>query len=107
MKRSFFLAALAVCLALTACGRAKPPAPQPDVPPASAPADRPADGEPMSLGILTVELVVAWEDADRLLESLDQLSGLLSKALEEQGCAPEEGRWNSEGKGKPCRWIRK
>ena len=92
MKRSFFLAALAVCLALTACGRARPPAPQPDVPPASAPADRPADGEPMSLGILTVELVVAWEEADRLLESLDQLSGLLSKALEEQGCAPEEVR---------------
>ncbi len=92
MKRSFFLAALAVCLALTACGRARPPAPQPDVPPAFAPADRPADGEPMSLGILTVELVVVWEEADRLLESLDQLSGLLSKALVEQGCAPEEVR---------------
>ena len=35
---------------------------------------------------------ITQAEADRLLESLDQLSGLLSKALEEQGCAPEEVR---------------
>lgn len=89
MKRIVFLAALAACLLLAACGRAgqTPPAAEEPAPPE----DR-REEEALSLGSLTVELVVSWEEADRLLDSLDQLSGLLGEALAEQGCVTDEVR---------------
>lgn len=92
MKRTFWLAAVAACLLLAACVRASQPAPQPDSPP--VPEDPLVNGDvpERSLGSLTVELVVSWEEADRLLDSLDQLSGLLGDALLEQGCGVEEVR---------------
>ena len=89
MKRRFYLAALAACLLLAACGKASQPPPRPEEP---APPEERREEEAPSLGSLTVELVASWEEADRLLESLDQLSGLLGEALAEQGCVLDEVR---------------
>ncbi len=80
----------AVCLLLAGCRRAEtetPPEPSP--PPASVqpeedqPAEKP---RPLFLESLSVEVMVDWEDADRMLGSLDELSQLLDGALEEVGC---------------------
>lgn len=80
----------AVCLLLAGCRRAEtetPPEPSP--PPASVqpeedqPAEKP---RPLFLESLSVEVMVDWEDADRMLGSLDELSRLLDGALEEAGC---------------------
>lgn len=80
----------AVCLLLAGCRRAEtetPPEPSP--PPASVqpeenqPAEKP---RPLFLESLSVEVMVDWEDADRMLGSLDELSRLLDGALEEVGC---------------------
>lgn len=46
--------------------------------------------EEIALSRLSVELVVEWEEADRVLSSLDQISDLLREALLSQGCAVEE-----------------
>lgn len=97
MRRAFCLAALALCLALAAC-QAGPPASDPPADPAPAAPSAPAESRPggpdlepdMRVGRLAVELVVEWEEADRLLTGLDQLSGLLGDALLEKGCAAEE-----------------
>ena len=80
----------AVCLLLAGCRRAEPETPpEPSPPPASVqpeenqPAEKP---RPLSLESLSVEVMVDWEDADRMLGSLDELSRLLDGALEEVGC---------------------
>lgn len=87
-------ALLAACLLLAGCRRAEtetPPEPAP--PPASVqPEDNQPAEEPRSLFLdrLTVEIVVDWEDADRVLDSLETLSRLLDGALEEAGCTLKE-----------------
>lgn len=83
---------LALCLLLTACGRALPaevpePGPAPEI---SAGPDRPENEENRSLERLTVELVVDWEETDRVLESRTELERLLREALEAQEWAVEE-----------------
>lgn len=95
MRRAFCLAALALCLALAACQSRDPASDPPDDPAPAAPSvpaeSRPVEPDPdMRVGRLAVELVVEWEEADRLLAGLDQLSGLLGDALLEKGCAAEE-----------------
>lgn len=95
MRRAFCLAALALCLALAACQSRDPASDPPDDPAPAAPSvpaeSRPVEPDPdMRVGRLAVELVVEWEEADRLLTGLDQLSGLLGDALLEKGCAAEE-----------------
>ena len=80
---------LALCLLLSACGGrppAEPPSPGPETPPASAGPEK----ENRSLERLTVELVVDWEDTDRVLESQGELERLLRGALEERDWAVEE-----------------
>lgn len=95
MRRIVCLLALGLCLSLTACQSGGPASDPPNEPAQAAPS-APADSEPvepdpdMRVGRLAVELVVGWEEADRLLTSLDQLSGLLGDALLERGCAAEE-----------------
>ncbi len=80
----------AVCLLLAGCRRAEPETPpEPSTPPASVqpeenqPAEKP---RPLFLESLSVEIMVDWEEADRMLGSLDELSRLLDGALEEVGC---------------------
>lgn len=95
MRRAFCLAALALCLALAACQSRDPASDPPDDPAPAAPSvpaeSRPVEPDPdMRVGRLAVELVVEWEETDRLLTGLDQLSGLLGDALLEKGCAAEE-----------------
>lgn len=98
MNKRLWLAALAICLALTACGGTPQQPSTPDSPPApvTAPTSQQdyAPEEPVdsstALSSLTVELVVDWESADQLLASLDQLSGLLGEALLEKGFAGEQ-----------------
>lgn len=80
----------AVCLLLAGCRRAEtetPPEPSP--PPVSVQPEenQPAEkARPLFLESLSVEVMVDWEDADRMLDSLDELSRLLDGALEEAGC---------------------
>lgn len=92
MKRGIVYALLAACLLLAGCRRAELPA---ETPPESPPppaavlpeGNQPAE-EPRSLFLdsLAVEVVVNWEDADRVLGSLDELSQLLDGALQELDC---------------------
>ena len=94
MKHRSLWLLLAACLLLAGCRRAETEAPpEPAPPPASVqPAeDQPAE-EPRSLFLdsLTVEVVVDWEDADRVLDSLEELSRLLDGALEEADCILKE-----------------
>ena len=90
MKSRIVWVLAAVCLLLAGCRRAEtetPPEPSP--PPVSVqPAeDQPAEKpRPLFLESLSVEVMVDWEDADRMLGSLDELSRLLDGALEEAGC---------------------
>ncbi len=90
MKSRIVWVLAAVCLLLAGCRRAEtetPPEPSP--PPVSVqPAeDQPAEKpRPLFLESLSVEVMVDWEDADRMLDSLDELSRLLDGALEEVGC---------------------
>lgn len=90
MKGRIVWVLAAVCLLLAGCRRAEtetPPEPSP--PPASVqpeedqPAEKP---RPLFLESLSVEVMVDWEDTDRMLGSLDELSRLLDSALEEAGC---------------------
>ncbi|MDE6931998.1 MAG: hypothetical protein K2P37_04850 [Oscillospiraceae bacterium] len=90
MKIRIVWALAAVCLLLAGCRRAEPETPpEPSPPPASVqpeedqPAEKP---RPLFLESLSVEVMVDWEDADRMLGSLDELSRLLDSALEEAGC---------------------
>ena len=90
MKGRIVWVLAAVCLLLAGCRRAEtetPPEPSP--PPASVQPeeDQPAEkARPLFLESLSVEVMVDWEDADRMLGSLDELSRLLDGALEEVGC---------------------
>ena len=90
MKGRIVWVLAAVCLLLAGCRRAEPETPpEPSPPPASVqpeenqPAEKP---RPLFLESLSVEVMVDWEDADRMLGSLDELSRLLDGALEEVGC---------------------
>ena len=89
-KKPFLLLALLFALLLSACGeQAQPdPPPLPSVP--DAPVEPVLPEEPAALGPLTVEVVVDWEEAPRLLSRLEHLSDLLSEGLLERGYAPEE-----------------
>lgn len=91
MNKTLWAAALLSCLLLAACNAASPAPSQPDKPAVEASGETPArKDEPAALGPLTVELVVGWEETDRVLACLDQLSGLLSDGLLAQGYAAEE-----------------
>lgn len=90
MKGRIVWVLAAVCLLLAGCSRAEPETPpEPSPPPVSVqpeenqPAEKP---RPLFLESLSVEVMVDWEDADRMLGSLDELSRLLDGALEEAGC---------------------
>lgn len=88
---------LTACLLLAGCQRAETPAetpPEPSPPPAAADlpeANQPAE-KPRSLFLdsLTVEVVVNWEDADRVLDHLEELSRMLDGALQAVDCTLEE-----------------
>lgn len=95
-KSVFILLALLLCLLLTACGQTTqnevppskeaPPSTEKPVevpPPTPSETEKPVEG-PAVLDRLTVEIVVDWEDSDRVLSQLDQLSRLLQTALAEQ-----------------------
>lgn len=113
MRRGWFLWALALlCLSLAACGQgtqaaqtgggASLPAgsgvgtadPLPEEGPgetAEAPEESAGDeAEPLSLDTLTVEAVVDWETAERMLTSLEDMSRWLKEALAEENCLVEE-----------------
>ncbi len=62
------------------------------MPPAGVPApDEPAkEPHPVALDRLTVEVVVDWADADRVLGRLEDLSSLLERALASLDCTVEE-----------------
>ena len=90
MARRIFAALLAAACLLAGC-RAETPPQEPDPPPAAvdpAPAENQPADKPQSLLLesLTVEVVVDWEDADRVLDSLEELSRLLDGALQERDC---------------------
>lgn len=92
-QKRFLLPVLVLALLLSACGVREQPDKQPDPPPpapveSAEPAALPE--EPAALGPLTVEVVVDGEEAERLLEQLEDLSALLSEGLLERGYAPEE-----------------
>lgn len=81
---------LGVCLLLAGCRRTEietPPEPSPPAVSVQPKEPQPTE-EPRSLFLdsLTVEVVVDWEDADRVLDSLEELSRLLDSALEEADC---------------------
>lgn len=90
MKGRIVWVLAAVCLLLAGCRRAETEAPpEPSPPPVSVQPEenQPAEkARPLFLESLSVEVMVDWEDADRMLGSLDELSRLLDGALEEVGC---------------------
>lgn len=94
MKHRSVWVLLAACLLLAGCRRTEaetPPEPSP--PPAAVqPAENQPAEEPRSLLLdsLTVEVVVDWEDADRVLDRLEELSRMLDGALQAAGCTLEE-----------------
>ena len=84
---------LALCLLLAGCQRDTPDddEPPPSPAPAAEPDELPTEGpRPISLDRLAVEVVVDWEDADRILSSLEDLSRLLEEALAALDCTVEE-----------------
>ena len=85
---------LAACLLLSGCRKEAPALePPPDPPVAADPvpdAPLPEEPQPIVLDRLTVEVVVDWEDADRMLGSLETLARLLESALAAFGCTVEE-----------------
>lgn len=96
MKHKNVWVLLAVCLLLAGCRRAETPVeppPEPSPPPAAVlPEENQPAGEDRSLFLdsLQVEVVVDWEDADRVLDHLEELSRLLDGALEAVDCTLEE-----------------
>lgn len=90
MKGRIVWVLAAVCLLLAGCRRAEtetPPEPSPPPVSVQPEEDQPAEKpRPLFLESLSVEVMVDWEDADRMLGSLDELSRLLDSALEEVGC---------------------
>ena len=84
MKGRIVWALLAAFLLLAACRRAETPEPAP--PPAAADPAPAVDPKSVALEHLSVEVVVDWEDADRVLDSLEELSRLLDGALQERDC---------------------
>lgn len=96
MKHKNVWVLLAVCLLLAGCRWAETPAepsPEPSPPPAAVlPEENQPAGEDRSLFLdsLQVEVVVDWEDADRVLDHLEELSRLLDGALEAVDCTLEE-----------------
>lgn len=90
MKIRIVWALAAVCLLLAGCRQAEPETPpEPSPPPVSVQPEenQPAEkSRPLFLESLSVEVMVDWEDTDRMLESLEELSSLLDGALEEVGC---------------------
>ena len=98
MRKKLWLLLL-LCLLLTACNQAAqpdtlpaenpaPPAAAP-IPPAGWEIDEPSDPEPVFLDRLTIEVVVDWSEADRILSRLEELSQLVGEALEEKECTVE------------------
>lgn len=94
MAKKILAVLLAACLFLSGCRNEAPvPEPPPDPPAAADPApDVPPPEEHQSIILerLTVEVVVDWEDTDRMLGSLDQLARLLEAALASFDCTIEE-----------------
>lgn len=92
MKGKILLGLLALCLLLPGCRKeAEVPEAPPDPPAIETAQDPPAPTpQPMLLDHLAVEIVVDWEEADRILGSLEDLSRLLEDALEAQDCTVEE-----------------
>ena len=90
MRKRIALFLAALCLLLAGCQRSEPP-PEPSPPPPALPEEAPPAEDPRSLFLdsLTVEVVVDWEDADRMLESLEELSRLLEGALLAADCTVE------------------
>lgn len=105
MRRGWFLWVLALlCLALAACGRGNQAAqaggevslpagngtgaadPLPEEGTGETAGD---EAEPLSLDTLTVEAVVDWETAERMLTSLEDMSRWLKEALAEEDCLVE------------------
>lgn len=95
MRKRILIALLSLCLLLAGCRKDVPP-PEPEEPPAPAPVTEPARTpeepapEPLVLNRLTVEIVVNWEDADRILSSLEELSRLLHEALDGKRCLADD-----------------
>ena len=97
MKKHLWLL-LALSLLLSACGKQPQEPDQPDTPDTppiqiQTPEETPPSGEKEELILLdrlTVELVVDWEDSDRILSQLEELSRLLSRALAGQDCQVED-----------------
>lgn len=88
MKRLVWLA-LALCLLLTACGKAQ------NAPPETPEAPEPDDGQvqrapPLRLGTLNVEFVVDGRDPDRLLALRSDFPWALQDALEQQSVTVEK-----------------
>ena len=97
MKKILLPLALALCLLLAACGNSdtentenagadnsvETNQPDTSVPPDSE--DTPEDEGPITLGALTVEVVVDCDSADALLSQLEDLSMLLDEKLAAQG----------------------
>lgn len=83
---------LALCLLSAACAqRPREEAPPPPAPEAPAVPEPPApEEEGRALERLTVELVVDWEDTDRVLEGRAELERLLQAALAGQAWTVEE-----------------
>ena len=75
MNKTLWMAALLSCLLLSACKSPSPAPGQPDKPVIEAPGEAGQPGqtdEPAALGRLTMELVVDWDETDRVLACLDQ-----------------------------------
>ena len=85
----------ALCLLLAGCQKVRPapdeglPSPAP-VPMAEPDEPREEGPQVVSLDRLAVEVVVDWEDADRILSSLEELSRLLGDALGERNYLVDE-----------------
>lgn len=95
MRKVILIVLAALCLLLAGCQKDDPPPateepffPAPVTEPAQTPA-KPAP-EPLVLNRLTVEVVVDWEDADRILSNLDALSQLLREALDGKRCPVDD-----------------